>query len=281
MRARESVYWPRISIDIKEVVAKCSTCQEHQKRQQSEPLLPQDVPQYPWQKLGTDIFDFNQEHYLIVVDYYSWFPVIQKLGSSMTAELVVGHTKSIVIIIIIISDNGPQYNSALYKEFCTKYGIKHVTSSPRYPQSIGEAERAIQTTKKLLLKALTEMALLNYRATPLAHNLPSPAELLMGRKSKTLMPSRRKVLKPNLDHDDVKSRFQARQASKKENHDKRSSSTPLCSLQPGDSVRMYNDINNKWEPGVVVTQDTNPRSYIVKTPKGNYRRNRKFLHDSR
>ena len=35
-----------------------------------------------------------------------------------------------------------------------------------------------------------DLALLTYKATPLSHNLPSPAELLNSRKYRTLLPTR-------------------------------------------------------------------------------------------
>ena len=41
-----------------------------------EPLIPTPLPDYPWQLVGTDLFDMNQKHYLLVVDYFSWFPEV-------------------------------------------------------------------------------------------------------------------------------------------------------------------------------------------------------------
>jgi hypothetical protein len=51
----------------------------------------------------------------------------------------------------------------------------------------GLAERGVQTIKMMLKKSDPYIALLSYRATPLA-NENSPAELLMGRKLQTLLP---------------------------------------------------------------------------------------------
>lgn len=60
--------------------------------------------------------------------------------------------------------------------------------SPFFPQSNGEVERAVQTVRGLLKKAVDpSLALMAYRVTPLA-NGHSPEELLMGRRTRTLVP---------------------------------------------------------------------------------------------
>ena len=51
-----------------------------------------------------------------------------------------------------MSDNGPQYSSEAYAAFARQFQFEHVTSSPRYPQSNGEAERAVQNGEKPLEK---------------------------------------------------------------------------------------------------------------------------------
>ena len=70
------------------------------------------------------------------------------------------------------------------------YGIKHHTSSPNYPQSNGFSERMVQTVKHVLSKSSDPyMAMLCLRATPVAHNLPSPCELLNKRRYQTNLPA--------------------------------------------------------------------------------------------
>ena len=48
----------------------------------------------------------------------------------------------------VMCDNGPQYISQEFEQFAKSYGFTHVTSSPLFPQSNGQAERTVQTVKK-------------------------------------------------------------------------------------------------------------------------------------
>jgi len=124
-----------------------------------------------------------------VIDYYSRYIEITKLNRTTTEEVVV-HLKSIFVrhgIPEVVSDNGPQYSSE-FSKFASVYGFLHTTSSPKYPQSNGEAEIAIKTVKGLFNKAEDPyLALLAYRATPLQNGF-SPAELLMGQRLRSTAP---------------------------------------------------------------------------------------------
>ena len=61
-------------------------------------------------------------------------------------------------------------------------GYNNVTSSPKFPQSKGKAERAMQTVKELMNKnAHFQAALCAYRDTPLANRYSSPSQLLFNR----------------------------------------------------------------------------------------------------
>ena len=113
--------------------------------------------------------------------------------NSTTSKAVISSLKAIFsrhgVPSVLISDNGPQFDSSDMKEFANTYAFQHITSSPRYPQSYGLAERTVKTMKGLLKHTADPyMALLSYRSTPLPWCNYSPAELLMGRKVKTDIP---------------------------------------------------------------------------------------------
>ncbi|KAL0149497.1 hypothetical protein M9458_055285 [Cirrhinus mrigala] len=194
-----------LSAQLQKKVEKCDICASHRKNFK-ETLIPTEFPERPWTKVGTDLFQWKNDQYLLVIDYFSRFVEIAKL-SSTTAACVVTHLKSVFarhgIPTEVMSDNGPQFSAEYFQKFAKEWGFSHTTSSPRYPQANGEAERAVRTVKDFISKAADpHLALMEYRATPLANGY-SPAELLMGRKLRTTVPVMPSVLNPgwmDLDH---------------------------------------------------------------------------------
>jgi len=190
-RARQSVWWPGISRELEDLVRNCHECCKAQ-RQRAQPLTPSPLPELPWQKVGTDLFEWKKDTYLLIVDYYSQYIEFARLNQP-TAEEIIVHTKSIFarhgIPEVVVSDNGPQYTSDAYAKLAQKYQFQHVTSSPYLPQSNGEAERAVGTVKNLLKKSNDPyLALLSYRTTPLQVGY-SPSELLISRVLRSTVPT--------------------------------------------------------------------------------------------
>ena len=75
-RASQSVWWPGLSKQLEELVKSCRECCKHQ-NQRAEPLIPLKMPELPWQKVGSDLFEWNKSTYLLIVDYYSHYRVGQ------------------------------------------------------------------------------------------------------------------------------------------------------------------------------------------------------------
>ena len=74
-RARISVWWPGLYTQIGDLISRCVTCAKEQPMLR-EPLMPSSFPSRPWERIATDLYDFNGTKYIIVVDYYSrWFEI--------------------------------------------------------------------------------------------------------------------------------------------------------------------------------------------------------------
>ncbi|XP_030831434.1 uncharacterized protein LOC115920236 [Strongylocentrotus purpuratus] len=280
--ARETVFWPHINKDIEQIVKQCAACQEHQARQQKEPLLPHDVPSAPWTRLGTDLFMLNRQDYLLVTDYYSKYPIVYKLTD--TSSAAVANVMSGIFSLFgppeeIVSDNGPQFVGKHFKDMCRKWSITHTTSSPHYPRSNGLAERMVRTVKNLLKKCSqtgqdSQLAMSHLRATPVDSHMRSPAEMLFGRPIRTTLPSH------NLSRESTTTdHLLNRQSKMKETHD-RHAGPDLPPLHVGQPVRVLHPKDHTWIPAKVSKVCDEPRSYEVSTPNGGIlRRNRSHLRE--
>jgi len=115
---------------------------------------------------------------------------------------------------VLITDNGSQFASSAFTAFVSEWQFEHCTSSPRYPQSNGRAENAVKTCKNLMKKAKTDgqdplLALLDWRNTPTEGIGTSPAQRLMGRRTRTLLPTHEKLLLHS-SHSDTATRLAGR-----------------------------------------------------------------------
>lgn len=199
LRANVSVWWPGLSTQIEEFIRKCTEC-ARTKKHRKEPLMSTVLPDYPWQKVGTDLFTLNGATYIIVTDYFSHCPEVIKLSNTTSAG-VISTLKPLFarhgVPEEVVSDNGPQYASQEFRDFAREYGFKHTTSSSHFPQSNGHAERAVQTANSLIQDSKDpNTSLLAYRSTPLPWCGLSPAELLMGRQIRTNIPQNTETLIP-------------------------------------------------------------------------------------
>jgi transposase InsO family protein len=275
-RAKQSVWWPGLSKTLEETVKTCILCAKTSS-QRAEPMIPSILPDRPWQKVGTDLFHHKKNTFVLVVDYYSRYIEIAKLQGITTSTVIIERLKSIFarhgIPEVVVSDNGPQYSSSEFLHFSKVYGFTHLTSSPTYAQSNGEAERAVETIKELLEKAKDPyIALLSYRTTPLQNGY-SPSQLSMGRHLRNNLPMLPRNLQPSWPNQEaVQKKEETYRGKMKVNYDRRHGVRPLQHLHKDDQVI----IDGKTE-GTVKGPTNEPRSYIVETPNGEMRRNRRQL----
>jgi transposase InsO family protein len=135
---------------------------------------------------------FKGRDYLVMIDYFSrWIEVVSL--STTTAAACISKLKDFFerfgIPIELVSENGPQFTAVEFQTFADSYGFTHVTSSPYLPNANGAAERAVQTSKRILEQEDPWIGLMIYRDTVIAATGHSPSQLMMGRHIRTTLPT--------------------------------------------------------------------------------------------
>ena len=204
--------------------------------------MSHDVPDRPCAKVGTDLFSIGDKNYLIVVDYLSNFWEVDKLDSTDSAAVIKKlrvHFARHGIPDQVISDNGPQYASQQFADFAERWHFQHLTGSPGHSRSNGMAESAVKTAKRIMKRAHESkedvyLAILDHRNTPSERTGNSTAQVLMNRRTKTLLPTTAQLLKPIViqGHHAALQRSKKRQAYYYNQHAK-----PIEPLEEGDTVR--------------------------------------------
>ena len=152
--ARSCVFWPGLTSQITTMCKTCITCAQHTQQHPREPLQPYPVLTLPWQLVSQDLFELNGRAYLVTVDHYSDFYEIDRLPtiqSSAVIQVTKKHFGRYGVPHTLITDNGTQFTSDLFKTFANNYKFHHITSSPYWSQSNGRAEAAVKSAKHILL----------------------------------------------------------------------------------------------------------------------------------
>ncbi|CAI6353509.1 unnamed protein product [Macrosiphum euphorbiae] len=266
LRAKQLVYWISMDNEIRQYVNSCVICSKFRNSNIKESLIFHEIPSLPFEIVSCDVLTFAGFDFLVIADHYSKWLELIKLQQKTASEMI----KQFKIVMsvhgcprVIFSDNMP-FGSMEFRTFCKEANIELNTSSPRYPQSNGMAERAVQTAKQLLRKAESERRdvsdlLLEYRCTTIPHMGAAPCELLMSRLLRTKFPIKESNLMPKVQTE-VSLRQQVYKKKYKQYYDKTAKNKQ--GFEEGDKVMVRE--NSMWEPGIVKAKVANsPRSYIV------------------
>ena len=285
-RAREFVFWVKINEDLKELVEKCDLCQSQQNSTSIVQKYVSEIPPHPWHMIGSDLFYFRRIDFLVVVDYFSKYLIMRKIHNSTSSAVI----KELGMIFsefgkpqVFRSDNGPYYSSQEFRFFMQNWSIEHRTSSPHYPQSNGLAESMVKVSKNLIEKAVLQdlpwnQLLLDYRCTPISSEIPSPAEILFGRKlqsSISILPSQ--VMNDRIcKQRELLVKKEGKFYTNTQDFQDRITSLPF---EVGQNVWLQNSDSRKYEAAVIHEKCREPNSYMVEIPATGecFRRNSNFI----
>ena len=158
--ARIHVWWPNIEVDIAAHCKDCTACAETGPNQ-PENMSAWPVPDGTWQRIHIDFAGpFLDDMWLVVMDAFSKWPHVLKLNKYPTSETTTSALDDLFAIWgrpeTIVSDNGPQFASKKFADWCNAHSIAHLTSAPFHPASNGEAERLVGVFKQAMKRAVRE-----------------------------------------------------------------------------------------------------------------------------
>ena len=87
-RANEIIFWPGMTKNIETIISKCDTCNMFRKKQQKESMMSHEVPKQAWEKISFYIFCFGGQDFLLVVDYFSKFPIVCPLRGKTAQHII-------------------------------------------------------------------------------------------------------------------------------------------------------------------------------------------------
>ena len=86
-----------------------------------KPMVPHDVPCRPCAKVGADLFELQERHCLLLVDYFSSSFELVRLSSSTRTKCEIGAMRSPFarhgMLEVVMLDNSPQFSCGEFREF--------------------------------------------------------------------------------------------------------------------------------------------------------------------
>ena len=161
----QGYYWPTMKSDAADYVRKCDRCQRQAPilKSMAQDLMSISSP-WPFTQWGIyivrplPIASALKKLLLVATDYINKWIEAEAFVSIKDKEVTQFIWKNIVcrfgIPRTIVSDNGPQFDSRVYRNFCHELKIKNLYSTPQYLQSNDQAEASNKTLLTALKKQL-------------------------------------------------------------------------------------------------------------------------------
>ncbi|XP_058456465.1 uncharacterized protein K02A2.6-like [Malaya genurostris] len=202
-RLRAKVWWPKLDAHVEKYNKNCRGCTLIAAPAAPEPMKRRDLPSGPWQHLAVDYLGpLPTGHYLfVVVDYFSRYievEIMKKIDSGETIKRLASIFARFGIPISVTADNGPQFTSDEFQDYCMSNNIKLINTTPYWPQQNGEVERQNRSIlKRLSISQATNTNweselnryLLMYRSSPHSTTGKTPSEMLFGYNIRDKLPS--------------------------------------------------------------------------------------------
>ena len=158
-RAVESWFWINMTNDIRQHIRTCIECQ---KRKNGDRIVPPmgDFPPIsrPLDRVGMDLVELPQSdsghrYVLTIVDHLTRYLATYPLRSKHSEEViraVLKYVSTYGVIRSVVSDQGSEFISTLFRTICQHLEIKFNTTTAYNPAGNGQTERYNRTLKGVL-----------------------------------------------------------------------------------------------------------------------------------
>lgn len=270
-RLRTKVWWPKIDADAEKSVKHCRGCTLVAAPNPPHPMKRRELPTQPWIDVAIDFMGPlpSGDYLFVIIDYYSRYKDV-KIMRTITSENTIKILREIFSRlgspVSITADNGRQFVSKDFKEFCKEHNIVLYNTIPYWPQMNGEVERQNRDILKRLKishgtgknwRSELQNYLTMYNSTPHSTTGKTPSELFFNRQFKDKIPSLQNTSNEVIEGE-VRDRDCVEKMKGKVYGDKkRKAETNHHNLDYGDKVLVKNIIkDNKLTPNFDNTTHT-------------------------
>lgn len=275
-RLRSKVWWPKIDRDAEHYVRSCKGCTLVSAPNPPNPMRRRELPIQPWIDIAIDYLGpLPTGHYLLVViDYYSRYKevkITKTIDSTHTINILKEIFSRLGTPVSITADNGRQFVSTEFDDFCKEFGIQLFHSIPYWPQQNGEVERQNRDILKRLRISQSQRSnwqedllkyMTMYNSTPHSVTGKSPAELFFRRKFRDKLPSVLDIEFAEVDLE-TKDRDVEMKTKGKEYADRKRQATE-SNIEVGEKVYVKNTVKENK-----LTATFNDAPHTVLNKKGN------------
>ena len=155
-KLRERFFWTGQSLDVKKWCEACNTCSAKKgPARKLRPPLQQYNVGYPGERVAVDVLGplpettAGNRYRLCLMDYFTKWPeayaIPNQEAETVANAIVDGYVFRFGVPNELHSDQGRNFESAVFKGMCHRLGIKKTRTTPLHPQSDGILERFNRT----------------------------------------------------------------------------------------------------------------------------------------
>ncbi|PNF18384.1 hypothetical protein B7P43_G12483 [Cryptotermes secundus] len=202
-RIKLYISWPGLEQDVIKYIRECKTCQLNKETRPNIklPLTVTDTRNIPWEKVYLDVVgplpttETGMKYILTCQDNLSKYFIVIPMQNQTADEVTDVFVKNIIlsygIPTEIVTDQGSNFMSDVFKRICKLFQIEKVCTTAYHPESNGALERTHKTLTNYLRcfcdKKLNDwdewlpFACFTYNTTPHSITKYTPYEVLFGR----------------------------------------------------------------------------------------------------